>query len=57
MLEDIVNLVVQNGMAVAIIAYFLYKDYRFNEQVLNVLQEIREVLAELKACSSKEQAG
>lgn len=47
-MEELVNLIVSNSMSVVIIAYFLYKDYRFNENVLNVLTEVREVLACLK---------
>lgn len=36
------------GMSAVIIAYFLYKDYKFNEQLLSVLGEVKEVLAELR---------
>lgn len=46
--EEMVNLVVSNGMSVVIIAYFLFKDYKFNEQIINVLGEVKEVLTELK---------
>lgn len=55
-MEDIVNLFVQNGMSVAIIIYFLFKDYKFNEQILNVLQEVREVLSSLQTWHVKENA-
>lgn len=48
MFEEMVNLVVSNGMSVVIIAYFLFKDYKFNEQIINVLGEVKEVLTELK---------
>lgn len=48
MLEEIVNLFVSNGMSVAIIIYFLYKDYKFNDQIVQVLTEVREVLAALQ---------
>lgn len=47
-MEEMVNLIVSNGMSVVIIAYFLYKDYKFNESILNVLGEVKEVLASLK---------
>lgn len=53
-MEDIVNLFVSNGMSVAIIIYFLYKDYKFNEQILSVLAEVKEVLSELKTYHAKE---
>lgn len=47
-LDEIVNLFVSNGMSVVIIAYFLYKDYKFNDQIINVLGEVKEVLVSLK---------
>ena len=48
MVEEIVNLVMSNGLAVAIVVYFLYKDYRFNESITKVLTEVKEILAVLK---------
>lgn len=48
MLEEIINLVVTNGMAVVIVAYFLYKDYKFNGQIIEVLGELRELMAVIK---------
>lgn len=47
-MEEMVNLIVQNGMSVCIIAYFLYKDYKFNGQILQVLGEMKDVLSALK---------
>ena len=47
-MEEIVNLIVSNGMSVVIIAYFLYKDYKFNANITSILTEIKEVLAVLK---------
>lgn len=47
-MEDMVNLIVSNGMSVVIIAYFLYKDYKFNNAITSVLTEIKEVLTVLK---------
>ena len=47
-MEEIVNLIVNSGMSVVIIAYFLYKDYKFNDQIIHVLGEIKEVLSVLK---------
>jgi len=47
-MEELVNLIVSNGMSVVIIAYFLYKDYKFNDQILSVLGEVKEVLSSLK---------
>ena len=47
-MEEMVKLVVSNGMSVVIIAYFLYKDYKFNDQIVSILGEVKEVLASLK---------
>ena len=47
-MEEMINLIVSNGMSVVIIAYFLFKDYKFNDQIINVLTEIRGVLSVLK---------
>lgn len=47
-MESFVNLIVTNGMSVVIIAYFLFKDYKFNQQIIDVLGEMKDVLTELK---------
>lgn len=47
-MENFINLIVSNGMAVTIIAYFLYKDYKFNGQITAILTEMKELLAVLK---------
>lgn len=54
-MEEMVNLIVSNGMSVVIIAYFLYKDYKFNDQILNVLGEVKEVLSSLKTWHESEE--
>lgn len=43
-MNELINMIVTNGVAVVIVAYFLYKDYKFNEQLIDLMQEIREVL-------------
>lgn len=53
-IADLINLIATNGIAVVIIAYFLYKDYKFNGQILNVLGETKEILAVLKTYHAKE---
>ena len=44
-MNEIINMIVTNGVAVVIVAYFLYKDYKFNGQIVELMQEIREVLS------------
>lgn len=52
--EQIIEMVLNNGMSVAIIVYFLYKDYKFNDSILKVLGEVKEVLASLKTYHEQE---
>lgn len=44
-MQEFINLIITNGIAVVIVAYFLFKDYKFNGQLIELMQEIREVLA------------
>lgn len=44
-MENLINMIVTNGVAVVIVAYFLYKDFKFNGQLIELMQEIREVLS------------
>lgn len=56
-MEEMVNLITSNGMAIVIIAYFLYKDYKFNDQIINVLSEVKDVLTALKTWHEAEDKG
>lgn len=47
-MEEIIQLMTSYGMSVVIIGYFLYKDYKFNESIIDVLSEVRDVLIILK---------
>lgn len=47
-MEEIVQLMTTYGMSVVIIGYFLYKDYKFNQTIIEVLSEVRDVLISLK---------
>lgn len=53
-ISDVINLIATNGIAAVIIGYFLYKDYKFNEQIIGVLGEVKEVLTELKTWHASE---
>lgn len=53
-LANMVEIFSMYGMSVVIIAYFLYKDYKFNDQLLQVLGEVKEVLAELRTWHESE---
>ena len=53
-MQEFINLIITNGIAVVIVAYFLFKDYMFNGQIIELMQEIREVLAVLSSKEEKE---
>ena len=36
-METIVELLVNNGIAVVVVAYFLFRDYRWNNELLKTL--------------------
>lgn len=52
--DTLVKLVFEHGTAIAIIAYFLYKDWKTTDQIIQTLQSIKEVLAELKTWHASE---
>ncbi len=53
--EDVVNLFVNNGVAVAVIVYFMYRDYRFQETLQKTLQTLVDTVNALKATLDKEE--
>lgn len=53
-MEEVVNVIMNNGIGVVLLAYFIYKDNKFNTEITNTLQSIREVLAELRVWHAKE---
>lgn len=46
-MEEMINLIATNGMAIVIVGYMLYKDFRFNETITKTLGNINETLAQL----------
>lgn len=53
-MEEMINLIVSNGMAIVIIAYMLFKDFRFNETITKTLGSINETLAQLNLWHNKD---
>ena len=47
-MESIIQLIVNNGVGVVLLAYFIYKDSKWNTTITGVLDEIKEVLVELR---------
>lgn len=46
-MSDIVNIIVNNGVAVGIVIYFLYKDYKWNDELLKTLTSIQVTLTDM----------
>ena len=47
-MEQLVNLIMNNGLSAVLVAYFIYKDYKFNQNIIGVMSEVKEVLACIK---------
>ena len=43
-MEDIISIIVNNASAVALLAYFIYKDNKFTENITKALSSIEESL-------------
>lgn len=55
-MEQIVQLITTNGMGVVLLAYFIYKDYKFNQNILSVLDKMNVILAKLETWHTAEEA-
>ena len=47
-MDEIVNLMINNGTAVALLIYFIYKDNKFTENISRALTSIEESLEIIK---------
>ena len=47
-MDEIMNLIVNNGSAVALLIYFIYKDNKFTENITKALSSIEESLEIIK---------
>lgn len=47
-MNDIITLIINNGSAVALLAYFIYKDNKFTETITTALSSINESLEIIK---------
>lgn len=43
-MNDIVNLIVNSSTSIVIIAYFIFRDYKWNEQLISTLSKIETIL-------------
>lgn len=53
-MEAIAQALTNYGFSVVLLAWMIYKDYKFNENIINVLDKIEVVLAKLETWHSKE---
>ena len=53
-MEQLIQLIVNNGTGVVLLAYFIYKDSKWNSSITSVLGEIKEVLVELRTYHYKD---
>lgn len=54
-LSNIVELLSTTGFAVVLMAYFLLKDWKFNQSILDMMTEVKEVLVALKTLHQTEE--
>lgn len=47
-MTDIVNLVINSSVSVVIIAYFIFRDYKWNTKLIETLTKIETTLEELR---------
>lgn len=55
-MEAIAQAITNYGFSVVLLAWMIYKDYKFNDSILAILTEVKEVLAELRTWHNVEDA-
>ena len=50
----IVNIIINNGIAVGVVIYFLYRDNKYNENTIVLLNSIKEIVERLDEMTRKE---
>lgn len=48
MMDEMMNLIINNGTAIALLIYFIYKDNKFTETITKALASIEESLKIIK---------
>lgn len=54
-MDEIMQAITNHGFSVVLLAWMIYKDYKFNDCILKVMQEVKEVLSELRICYNAEE--
>lgn len=52
-MDQIAQLITNYGFSTILLAWMLFKDFKFNQGISTVLGEIKEVLAQLRATHNK----
>ena len=47
-MEEIATLITNYGFSAILLAWMIFKDYKFNENILNVLNKMENLLAKLE---------
>lgn len=47
-MNDMVNLLVNNGIAVVVVGYFLVRDWKYNADMVIILHEIKQMIELMK---------
>ena len=57
-MNDIVNLIINSGVSVVIVAYFIFKDNKFNNELVKTMTEItvtlKDIQEDLKSYKNKD---
>ena len=53
-MEEIAQIISNYGMSVVLLAWLIYKDYKFNGQILTCLDKINVILARLETWHNAE---
>jgi hypothetical protein len=53
MLDQIVNLIINNGVGVACIAYFMFRDYKFMQKLSDAFASLKATLESLEKVNSR----
>lgn len=47
-MNDIINLIVSNGLAVVIVGYFIVKDYRTSTQQIETMESVNKLMGRVE---------
>ena len=47
-MENMINLIVNNGVAIVVVGYFLFTNYKFNENLIKTWTEITVTLKDIQ---------